>query len=51
VNDDFIVNDDGFGYNDRGGEMWEHDEEEEDVGRVKKNKRQKKVDVILNIYS
>lgn len=38
-NDDFIVDDDGFGYRDHGGEMWEVDEEQED-----KQKKRRKLD-------
>jgi len=42
-NDNFIVDDDGFGYRDHGGEIWEVEDEEEEDGAKKKKKR--KLDV------
>lgn len=42
-NDDFIVDDDGFGYRDHGGEIWEVEDEEQEDGAKKKKKR--KLDV------
>jgi hypothetical protein len=44
-NDDFIVDDDGYGYRDHGGEIWEVDEEDEENGGKQKKKR--KLDVII----
>jgi len=38
-NDDFIVDDDGFGYADKGGEIWEYEDDDEDQQRGKKKKR------------
>lgn len=37
-NDDFIVDDDGYGYRDNGGEIWEVNENREDGGKKKKRK-------------
>jgi hypothetical protein len=37
-NDDFIVDDDGFGYRDHGGEIWEVSDAPEDGGKKKKRK-------------
>jgi hypothetical protein len=28
LNDDFIVDDEGYGYKDRGGEIWEYEEQQ-----------------------
>ena len=37
--DDFIVDDDGFGYKDRGGEIWEQaDTNQNDAAKKKKRK-------------
>jgi len=45
-NDDFIVDDEGYGYRDHGGEIWEQDEEEEDEnGAKKKTNKKRKLDV------
>ena len=41
MNDDFIVDDEGIGYTDRGGELWEYDEDNEN----KQKKKKKKVEV------
>ena len=38
-NDDFIVDDDGFGYADKGGEIWDHDEAQD--SKIGKNKKKK----------
>lgn len=38
-NDDFIVDDDGYGYRDHGGEIWEVDDRDGDGG--KKHKKRK----------
>ena len=38
-NDDFIVDDDGFGYQDNGGEIWEANDDDDNVGGEKKKKR------------
>ena len=43
-NDDFIVDDDGFGYRDHGGEIWEVGDEKDDGG---KKKKKRKLDVIF----
>ena len=43
-NDDFIVDDEGYGYRDHGGEIWEVDEEEEGNGKPK-NAKKRKLDV------
>ena len=40
-NDDFIVDDDGYGYQDRGGEVWEVNDDGEAANGKKKNKRKK----------
>jgi DNA polymerase alpha subunit p180 N terminal len=45
-NDDFIVDDDGYGYRDHGGEIWEGDDADEDGAANKKNKK-RKLDVSL----
>jgi hypothetical protein len=37
-NDDFIVDDDGYGYRDHGGEIWEQDYEEEEDGAKRKRR-------------
>ncbi len=37
-NDDFIVDDDGYGYRDHGGEIWETDDQEDEGGKKKKRK-------------
>ena len=42
-NDDFIVDDDGFGYVDRGGEIWEY--EDHQMYGQSKGKKQKKTNV------
>ncbi len=44
-NDDFIVDDEGYGYRDHGGEIWEVDEEEDENGAKKKTNKKRKVDV------
>lgn len=36
INDDFIVDDEGYGYKDDGGEVWEYEEDEQGN---KKNKK------------
>ena len=38
MNDDFIVNDEGYGYTDKGGEIWEVDDGIEEGGKKKKRK-------------
>ena len=43
-NDDFIVDDEGIGYRDFGGEIWEQEDDGEEEG-AKRKKR--KIDVIL----
>jgi hypothetical protein len=40
-NDDFIVDDEGYGYRDHGGEIWEVEEEEEGNGKPKNAKKRK----------
>ena len=40
--DDFIVDDEGFGYKDRGGEIWETDN---NADAAKKSKKQRKLNV------
>ena len=40
-NDDFIVDDDGYGYRDHGGEIWDVDEEDGDKEAAKKRKKKK----------
>ena len=40
--DDFIVDDEGFGYKDRGGEIWETDNA---TDAAKKSKKQRKLNV------
>ena len=42
-NNDFIVDDDGFGYEDKGGEMWEYEDCEQKQG--KKSRKLNKVSV------
>lgn len=42
-NDNFIVDDDGFGYVDRGGEIWEY--EDHQMYGQSKGKKQKKTNV------
>jgi hypothetical protein len=45
-NDDFIVDDEGYGYRDHGGEIWEQDDEEDDQnGGKKKTNKKRKLDV------
>ncbi len=44
-NDDFIVDDEGYGYRDHGGEIWEQDEEDEEHGGKKKTNKKRKLDV------
>ena len=41
-NDDFIVDDEGYGYRDHGGEIWEHDDEDNEGGANAKSKNAKK---------
>lgn len=48
-NDDFIVDDDGYGYRDHGGEIWEQDYEEEEDGAKKKKKRKVDVSIIQGL--
>lgn len=48
-NDDFIVDDDGLGYRDHGGEIWEDDDEGEGDHANKKNKK-RKLDVSTAIF-
>ena len=43
---DFIVDDDGFGYADKGGEIWEY-EEPNPKNQDSKNRRVRKTDVSL----
>lgn len=38
VNDEFIVDDEGYGYRDHGGEIWECDQDNEDGAKKKKRK-------------
>ena len=38
-NDDFIVDDDGYGYKDRGGEIWEHEDVYEHENKGKKSRK------------
>jgi len=45
--DDFIVDDDGFGYKDRGGEIWEVNEGA--AADAAKNKKKRKLNVSLNL--
>ena len=43
-NDDFIVDDEGYGYRDHGGEIWEYEDDGEDQdgnGKKKTNKKRK----------
>jgi DNA polymerase alpha subunit p180 N terminal len=49
-NDDFIVDDEGYGYRDHGGEIWEVDEEEEANGKPK-NAKKRKLDVSDTIFN
>jgi len=49
-NDDFIVDDEGYGYRDHGGEIWEVDEEEEGNGKPK-NAKKRKLDVSVPIFN
>ena len=44
--DDFIVDDEGFGYKDRGGEIWECGENNQAADAAKKSKKRK-----LNVSS
>jgi hypothetical protein len=44
-NDDFIVDDDGYGYRDFGGEIWETSDAKDDGGKKKK----RKLDVITSV--
>jgi len=37
-NDDFIVDDDGIGYKDKGGEIWEYEDAEPKNGAKKSKK-------------
>ena len=37
-NDDFIVDDDGYGYRDHGGEIWDRDGDYDEGGKKKKKK-------------
>ncbi len=46
-NDDFIVDDEGYGYRDHGGEIWEQDDEEVGNGKAK-NAKKRKLDVSEN---
>ena len=45
--DDFIVDDDGFGYKDKGGEIWEVNEGA--AADAAKNKKKRKLNVSLNL--
>lgn len=47
--DDFIVNDDGFGYLDKGGEIWEVDEDQEAEGGKKKKKKLNVIDLVNSL--
>ena len=40
-NDDFIVDDEGYGYRDHGGEIWEVDDEDAEEDPAKKKKKRK----------
>ena len=46
LNDDFIVDDEGYGYRDHGGEIWEVGDEKDDGG---KKKKKRKLDVLLTL--
>lgn len=48
-NDDFIVDDDGYGYRDHGGEIWEADEDDVEDGGKKKKKRKLEVKQALTL--
>jgi hypothetical protein len=45
-NEDFIVDDDGYGYRDHGGEIWEVDEEGDGDKEGAKKKKKRKLEVI-----
>ena len=49
-NDDFIVDDEGYGYRDYGGEIWEVSDTKEDGGKKKKRKLDVKV-LLIFIFS
>ena len=49
-NDDFIVDDEGYGYRDHGGEIWEVEEEEEGNG-IPKNAKKRKLDVRVPLFN
>ena len=44
-NDNFIVDDEGYGYKDHGGEIWEVDEDDIKNEDAAKNKKKRKLDV------
>ena len=46
--DDFIVDDEGFGYKDNGGEIWDQAEDEEGVKGSKKKSRKVNVSRVLS---
>lgn len=48
-NDDFIVDDDGYGYRDHGGEIWEADGDDVEDGGKKKKKRKLEVKQALTL--
>lgn len=48
-NDDFIVDDDGYGYTDRGGEIWEY--EDNQMYGQQKGKKQRKTNVKVSLKS
>ena len=47
--DDFIVDDEGFGYKDRGGEIWETGDNNP-ADAAKKSKKQRKLNVSSDIW-
>lgn len=48
-NDDFIVDDDGYGYQDKGGEIWEYEDVHDNEGN--KGKKSRKLNVSFNLKS
>ena len=42
-NDDFIVDDEGYGYKDKGGEIWEYQEDCDELGQNKPGKKSRKL--------
>lgn len=50
-NDDFIVDDEGYGYQDKGGEIWDvNDDDEAEAGGKKKRRKLAKDEQTINSF-